>query len=188
MAEEVKKRGRPKGKNRRPEHKWDPKEWHPTYDLVVILSLTKSNEEIASIVNYSPQTVSNILTSPTGKIKKAEVLQMGRDKLAGTLENRARQMSDLAISRLHEILTDDNRMRKDATAFGAIDRALAVAKTFTPELKKDPINSLTPMVVNGDVHHTQVQNQQNIFTPLQAQEISEGLEKLQEVKKLHASK
>lgn len=188
MDQEVKKRGRPKGKNRRPEHKWDPKEWHPTYDLAVMLSLTKSNKEIAQFLGYSEQTISNILTSPTGLVKKAEVLQMGRDKLAGSLEARARQLTDLAVSRIHSILLDEDMMKKASTAFGAIDRALDVSRTFLPELNKKVAPTGPTNIINGNVTQVTQNVDKQLNLSVQHQEdILKGLDRLEEVKKIHAA-
>lgn len=187
MAEEVRKRGRPPGKSRRPLKKWDPQKWEPAYDLMVILSLTKSNKDIAEYLGYTPEHVSNVLTSPTGYEKKAEIIQQGRDKLAGTLQARAAQVADLGMKRLHEILNDDVIMKKPAIAFAAIDRAFAAKKTFIPEPEKK--NSVT--LVQGNVNNTSItQNvdKQAIFTGPQTEAIASGLEKLAEIKKLHAPK
>jgi hypothetical protein len=190
MAEEVaRKRGRPPGKNRRPLKKWDPKKWEPAYDLMVVLSLSKTNIEIGEFLGYTPEHVSNVLTSPTGYAKKAEIIQQGRDKLAGTLQARAAQVADLGMQRLHEILNDDVVMKKPAIAFAAIDRAFTAKRTFIPEEDKKKAPSVT--VVQGNVNNTQVNNnveQQAIFTGPQSEAIAMGLDKLQEIKKLHAPK
>lgn len=189
MAEEVRKRGRPPGKARRPLKKWDPQKWEPAYDLMVILSLTKSNKDIGEYLGYTPEHVSNVLTSPTGYAKKAEIIQQGRDKLAGTLQARAAQVADLGMSRLHEILTNDKAMEKPAIAFAAIDRAFAAKKTFIPEPEKAKNPSVT--VIRGDVNNTQINqtiDKQAIFTGPQTEALADGLSKLEEIKKLHAPK
>lgn len=189
MAEEVKRRGRPPGKSRRPLKKWDPQKWEPSYDLMVILSLTKSNKDIAEYLGYTPEHVSNVLTSPTGYAKKAEIIQQGRDKLAGTLQARATQVADLGMQRLHEILTNNDIMKKPAIAFAAIDRAFNAKKTFIPEPEKPKSPSVT--VIRGDVNNTSItQNvdKQAIFTGPQTEALADGLAKLEEIKKLHAPK
>lgn len=182
-------RGRPTGKNRRPLKKWDPTKWEPVYDYIVVLSSSgKSNTEIASLTGYGPQQISNILTSQRGVQAKLQIIKLTRDKLTGTLVDRANTVADLTLKRIHALLNNDDL--SEARQIQAIDRGLAASKIFIPESPKAPSQ---PTAINQGtiVQGNAIMIAPGGVVPMDGKLISqirEGLDKLHEVKQLHAPK
>lgn len=175
MSEEKRARGRPKGKKRLPLKKWNPGKWEPIYDLMVARSIQGfKNTQIALEFGYSPEHISNILTSELAIKAKAAIIQQGRDKIAETFDGRAKQVADLTMKRAHELLTDDDRFIKNP--FSVIQVGLAVTRTMLPEkvIKPDEATSVT-----------NITNNVTVFNNTQLKELNEGLKSLQEVKRLH---
>lgn len=183
--EEIKrKRGRPRGKNRRPLKKWNPEKWEPVYDYIIVLSTTgKSNSEIGEITGYTKEHISNVLTSARGIAAKQEVIRITREKLSGTLEKRAETLADITLSRIHELLTDQEKF--DAKPFQIIDRALAASRQFIKEKPTSPLDNNLP---SGNINNGTINNIDKaiILTGPQVNQLTEGLKQLEEVKRLHA--
>lgn len=176
-----KKRGRPPGKNRRPLKKWNPNVWEPVYDLMVLYSSRGiSNKDIAEKTGYSEQHVSNVLTSQKAIEAKKDIIVSTRTKIAETFDKRAEQIADLTMTRIHQLLTDDEKFENKP--FAIIDRGLAAARTLLPEKVAKPQSD------RNDNPSPSITNIQNNFVNLpksQLDLLSQGLSRLEEVKKLH---
>ena len=179
-----KQRGRPKGKNRRPLKKWDPKIWRPVYELMVYRAMQgASNIQIGKEFDYTPQQVSNILTCPQAIRIKAELIEETRNKVAGSTSARIQQVQDLTLKRTYEYLTDDQKA-KNAPAL-VIQTGLAVIRAFSPKENVVPQPGGNNTFVAPGA--TSIQNAV-VLTGEQSKAIAAGLKELVEVKKIHAGK
>jgi hypothetical protein len=163
--------------------KWQPKEWRPEYQLIVVLSTANySGDDIVEIMaekyNYSvtKQHVSNILNTDKAKEIKAEILGKVIEKTEKTVEENLELMERLAASRLVELLKNDKLMEDNP--FSVADRSIKILEGRA-KLK-------TAAAFNGAPH----QQQNNFFNlpPEVLSRINAGLNKVQQVHELHDSK
>lgn len=162
--------------------RWEPKEWRPEYQLIVVLSTANyTGDQISEIMeskyNYTvtKQHVSNILNTERAKQIKAEILGKVIEKTEKTVEENLELMERLAASRLVELLKNDSLMEQNP--FSVADRSIKILEGRS-KLKVAAASS-------------QPQQQQNNFFSLPPEvlaRINSGLNKTQEVQQLHGSK
>lgn len=103
--------------------KWQPKKWEPMYDQMVALSCTgMSNVLIAQRFHYTPQQVSNILSSENGKIIKALVSKHIQEALVVDAKTRMSQIENKATEIVHATLHNTELYEKSPLAM--YDRAI----------------------------------------------------------------
>ncbi len=107
--------------------RWEPKKWEPVYEQMVAMScMGLSNVDIASRFSYTPVHVSNVLTSLQGQRLKKLILDRLRSTVAATIPERLEDIADKTVSRLHELIHDDERFQR--SPFAVVDRGMAVLK------------------------------------------------------------
>lgn len=185
MEAKIVKRGRPPGKSRRGLKKWQPTKWEPLYEQMVALSVMgKSNVEIAEMFNYNKQQVSNILTCDKAIAIKLEIIKGIRSNLLdGTIQERLNQIKDKTVALTHKLLNNEALFEKNP--FSVINTALAVNRSLEPNLQipassRNQNSEPDKLVQQGSVINN------IIISPENAKNISDGLEKLKEVKILNA--
>lgn len=162
--------------------KWEPKEWRPEYQLIVILSTANyTGDQIVEIMaekyNYSvtKQHVSNILNTDRAKEIKAEILGRVIEKTQKTVEENLELMEQLAASRLVEMLQRDDLMKDNP--FSVADRSIKILEG------RSRLKTASDRVPPN--------NQQNNFFNLPPEvlaRINNGLNKAQQVQELHGNK
>lgn len=123
---------------RRP--KWNPKRWHPMYEEVVMMDhMGYKNIEIARLKGITKEHVSNILNTDQAKALRELIVLRLRDKGTSTLEARLERAADKAMSRIEEVINDDEYA--EGNKGGIFDRSLKllqatkkVAKTDSPDV------------------------------------------------------
>ena len=116
--------------------RWNPKQWHPVYEEVVLLdSLGYKNTSIAEMKGFTPQHISNILNTPQAKIIKQLILKRMEQKRDETVEQRLEKITNRAMSRIEETINNDELAMKNP--LGVFDRAITVLKA-TNKIKDAP--------------------------------------------------
>jgi DNA-binding CsgD family transcriptional regulator len=83
--------------------------WQRTHEIVNLAAKGWNNEEIALMLNITPQTVSNHLNSELGKAKLSEV-RYGRDIEAKRTIEKIRILTEKALNTLDDILDSEDEM------------------------------------------------------------------------------
>lgn len=153
-------------------NKWKPKKWRPEYDRIVAYSVMgKANVWIATNLGFTPEHVSTILNLPQG-IELAERLRLKlRDQIETNIPDTLAYIAKKTAERLKQVIDDDDIFAKNP--FAVIDRGMDVLKG---------LHHLSPSNgTNGDTHIGTV-----IISNGQKSDILDGMEKVAEIKRLHA--
>lgn len=107
--------------------KWSPKKWEPMYDEMVLMScLGKSNIEIAKRFGYTKEHISVILNTKQAQVTRRLILSKLQDTIAQTLDQRLAAIKDVALTRIKQVLSDDNIYQSAPLAL--FDRARDILK------------------------------------------------------------
>lgn len=128
---EERKRGRPTGSGGKLSgfSHYNPKRWHPEYDLIVFESINgKSNQEIGDKYGYTKQHISNILsTTQAREIKERIRGTIGRVAEEGFKE-RISSIGEQALKHVEAFIEDKNNLA-ERSPFMFIDRALKIGSS-----------------------------------------------------------
>lgn len=156
--------------------KWAPKKWQPMYEEMVALSCAgRSNKTIAEKFGYTEQHISTILNCPKAKMVRRDMLELLRKSVESRMEERVKDLQDVALKRLTQVLTDDRLY--EASPFAVVDRGLQVLKG-TGVLRSEAaagsggINAKNAIFIGGEA----------------ADAIREGLKAADEARRLHSPK
>lgn len=166
--------------------KWQPKRWKPEYEKIVALSAAgHGNKDIVVImatyhnIEYTKEHISQILNTPQAEEFREMVVKKMREN---TLEDLPKMLANVqmkALKRVDEILSNDDHV--DKSPFALMDRALDVLKG---------VGVMKGAGGSGGVNLT-INNQQNNSNVNLAPEIAErlatGLDKANEVARIHAN-
>lgn len=123
------KRGRPKKGDLTPRltKKWEPVNWKPEYEIIVLYSVTgKTNKEIGALTNFTKEQVWNILHTERAKALRLEYVERLKANIQGKFDGFVTKATELAQKRIIEVLdNDDLAMEKPLAVF---DRAAALLK------------------------------------------------------------
>lgn len=157
--------------------KWIPKKWRPEYERVVAMSAAgMSNKQIAANVGFTPVHVSNILNLPQATDLMERIVAKMREKSMVDIPNTLQRIAEKTALRLESVINDDDLFEK--SPFAVIDRGMDVLKGLN-HLKGGGNGSPgNTTIVNGNAM---------IVSSDQADALSEGLRKRNEVKRLHAA-
>jgi hypothetical protein len=162
------KRGRPVGSKNKStgfQH-YNPKRWHPEFDLIVIESVSgKSNEEIGRAFGYTKEHVSNILSTPEAKKVKERIRESINDEFDLSLKERLANIGAKAIKHLENFMERDELAANDPFAF--IDRAIKIGQVVGA-VSKDSGNGNSTQIINGNAL---------IINSTQAEELKSAMEK-----------
>ena len=104
-----------------------PKKWDPMYEQWVVLSAAgKSNKDIAELYNYTPQQVSNILTSPMAQMARRKIYEALHKGIDEGIPKRLEMLADKAVQRVAEVLYNDELAAE--SPFAVADRSIVVLK------------------------------------------------------------
>lgn len=129
--------------------RWNPKQWHPVYEEIVLLdSLGYKNIAIAEMKGFTKEHISNILCTPQAKLIKQLILARMEKKRDETIDQRLERIAEKAMSRVEETINNDELAAKNP--LGLFDRAITVLKA-TNKIKEQPTavdNSRTIIVTD----------------------------------------
>lgn len=102
--------------------KWEPKEWRPQYEEIVIKSARgDSNKQLAHEYGCTPQHISNIITTPQAKEIRSRLVENIRNT-GITQQERRMMVLDKALERVEQYFFDDEEQSKRKGAMA--DRAM----------------------------------------------------------------
>lgn len=150
---ETRGRGRPLGsKNKRRDAQfqhYNPKRWHPEFNLIVIESIAgKSNEALSEEFGYTPQHISNILsTSHAAQIREGVRTNINKE-FDGQLKNRIAAIGEKTLKHI-EHFVDDERNLAEKSPFMFLDRVLKISQA-TATLDSDSKHVSNNLTINGN--------------------------------------
>jgi hypothetical protein len=107
--------------------KWSPKRWEPMYDEMVLMScLGKSNVDIARRFGYTKEHISVILNTKQAQVTKRLILSKLQETVAQTLDQRLAAIKDAALTRITQVLKNDQLM--ETAPMAVFDRSVTVLK------------------------------------------------------------
>lgn len=116
--------------------KWNPKQWHPVYEEVVLMDcLGLARRDIALEKGFTEQHITNICQTPQAKIIRELFRRRMAEKYEGTVEERLERLTAKAMKRIEEVIEDDKIAEKNP--LGLFDRAITVLKA-TNKIKEAP--------------------------------------------------
>lgn len=127
--------------------KWEPKEWRPQYEEIVLESARgASNKSLAEKHGVSPQTICNINRTEMARKIRSELVANLRSTGLGMQERRL-LLADKALERIEEYFERDDVAEKNPGAMA--DRAMKLL-TGVGQLKSEHEGSRNVTVI-GDV-------------------------------------
>ncbi len=165
--------GRPPGsKNRAAQFlHYNPKRWQPEFDLIVMKSIAGAdNEEIGREFGYTPQHVSNILSTQQAKDLKEKIRSTIETEFDSNLKTRIAGIGAKTLKHIEDFVARDDLA--DKSPFQFIDRVTKIAQSV------GAIGSDTKSSVNNN---TFVQGNALIINGEQADRIKDGLFKSTEL-------
>lgn len=107
--------------------KWQPKQWNPVYEQVVMYScMNKTAKEIGKIVGFTEVHVGNILRSRFAKVIKLKMYEDLREDVSKTITNNIADSAILAARRIKAVLENEELAEKHPLSI--FDRSLQVLK------------------------------------------------------------
>jgi hypothetical protein len=156
--------------------KWIPKKWRPEYERVVAMSAAgMSNKQIAASVGFTPVHVSNILNLPQATDLMERIVAKMREKSMVDIPSTLQRVAEKAAQRLESVINNDELFEK--SPFAVLDRGMDVIKG---------LNHLKGGGNGAPGNVTHVHGNAMIVSSDQADALSEGLRKRNEVKRLHS--
>jgi hypothetical protein len=128
--------------------KWDPKQWHPVYEEVVLMDcLGLSRKDIALEKGFTEAHITNITQTPQAAIIREVFRRKMAEKYEGTVEDRLERVAQKAMKRIEDTIENDELFKKNP--LGLFDRAITVLKA-TKHIKEEvaQTNNLTLVVTD----------------------------------------
>lgn len=163
--------------------KWVPKTWKPLYETIVTQHvLGVKSKEIASQLNITPVLVSYILNSDKALERIKELTKQHNLAIAETKKEKIKEILESSVDNVHNVVAQGHASKVSLALFEASLKAL---KAFDPNIKDDDeVKNNTTIINNTQINNTQVNqiatNQDFL------KRISSGLDKLEEIKSIHA--
>jgi 23S rRNA U2552 (ribose-2'-O)-methylase RlmE/FtsJ len=160
--------------------RWEPKEWTPTYESIVLLSCAgKANKELAELYDFTPVHISNILNCARAKILRREVLDNLRDRFDETIPVKLQTSALKAAERISDFIEDDSLAEKSPFAF--VDRAMSLLRMAGHSKAQDKL----PMM-GGVVGGSQTNiGAAVVISDMAAQVIADSLKNAEQARLLH---
>jgi hypothetical protein len=107
--------------------RWNPKEWHPIYEEVVLLDcMGLKRSEIASRMGFTEMHITNILKTEQAQIVRKLVIARINGKAQQTIEQRLETVTLKAMQRVEDVINNDVLAEKNP--LGLFDRAITLLK------------------------------------------------------------
>lgn len=157
--------------------KWQPRKWRAEYDRIVAYSvLGKRNVEIAELMGFTKEYISVILNLPEAQDLYARLKQKIKEKIETSIVDDLDYVAKKAAKRMRQAVDDDELF--DKSPFAVINMGVDVLKGMNHlrgggngALHSDlPSMSIGQIVINNG----------------QKSDLLEGLQKVAEVRTLHA--
>jgi len=129
--------------------KWNPRQWHPVYEEVVLMSMMGySNKRIAEIKGFTAQHVHNIISTERANLIRLLMIQRMEAKREYTIEERLAKIQDKAMDRIENVLNDDDLAVNKP--LGVFDRAITVLRGVGKLRNSDEGNVTNNIIVSSE--------------------------------------
>lgn len=170
--------------------RWEPKNWQPQYDEIVILSVHGiSNISIAERYELTPQQVSNILNCEEGKRKIEEQRKEALLQIQSGFTNRLDRLAGKALDVAEKVLDNTGAVENmiENHPLSLINNMMGILKATGKVIdKSSPASNVS---VNQTIQQNNITvNQQtnNIQVPIAvAERVNSGLAMLDEIDRIH---
>jgi hypothetical protein len=151
--------------------RWNPKEWHPIYEEVVLLDcMGLKRDEIAARMGFTPVHITNILKTDQAAIVRKLVIARINGKVQLSIEQRLENVTHKAMQRVEDVMNNDVLAEKNP--LGIFDRAITLLRG-TQKIKPET-----------DGTHI---NKALIISEQQFDRLIKGTELADEARRLHAA-
>jgi len=128
--------------------KWNPRQWHPVYEEVVLLDcLGLARKDIALEKGFTEAHITNICQTPQAQIIREIFRRKMAKKYEATVEDRLERLSQKAMDRIADVIDDDEIAKKNP--LGLFDRAITVLKS-TNKIKEVPTTHIENKLIVSD--------------------------------------
>ncbi len=130
--------------------RWNPKQWHPVYEEVVMLDVMGyKRTEIATMKGFTPAHITNICKSKEAEVIRSLVINKLRDtvlnKSERTIEERMDAVASKAVERIEAVIENDELAEK--SPFAVFDRATTYLRSVGKIKDPDRDTSSRPLMI-----------------------------------------
>lgn len=129
--------------------RWNPKEWHPVYEEVVLLDcMGLSRSDIAVEKGFTEEHITSILKTEQAKIIRRIVEQKIREKHDFTVEQRLERLANKAMTRVEDVINNDKVA--ETNPLGLFDRAIVLLKATKKIAPEEPGTNIGKALIVTD--------------------------------------
>lgn len=155
--------------------KWQPNEWEGEYEKIVFEScLGTSNVDLATKHNFTKEHISNILNTEQARSIKAQYVAAIRQGSLDLMEKQYGEIVTRSVQNVHTVLHREDILQSHP--YSMFDRSVSALKG---------LGKLQEEAKAGVINNTQINNTM-IITRDDESKILKGLDKVQQIKLLHA--
>lgn len=155
--------------------KWQPNEWEGQYEKIVFEScMGASNTDLATKYGYTKEHISNILNTEQARSIKTEYVAAIRQGSLDLMEKQYGEMVTRSVDNVHRVLHNDDLLEKHP--FSMFDRSMQALKG---------LGKLQDEARAGVINQTNIQNNTMIITNDQESKILKGIDKVEQIRRLH---
>lgn len=148
--------------------RWNPKEWHPVYEEVVLLDcLGYARTIIAAEKGFTEEHITNILKTDHARLIREVFRRKLEVKVDQTIDQRFETIAHKAMKRVEEVMNNDTLAEKNP--LGLFDRAIVLLKA-AGKIKDEP---------------KQITNNTLIVSDEQMDKLTKGIAVSDEARRLH---
>jgi ElaB/YqjD/DUF883 family membrane-anchored ribosome-binding protein len=108
--------------------RYKPKRWHPEFDLIILDSISGlDNIELGRKYGYTPQHISNILSTEEARKVKERVRTAIDKEIQGGVKERLSKVGEKVLEHIERFVEDDNNLA-EKRPFEFIDRAVRIGE------------------------------------------------------------
>jgi len=156
--------------------KWQPNEWEGQYEKIVFEScMGASNTDLATKHGFTKEHISNILNTEQARLIKSQYVAAIRQGSLDLMEKQYGEIVSRSVDNIHKVLHRDDLTLNHP--FSQFDRSVAALKG---------LGKLQEEAKAGVINQTNIQNNTMIITSDDESKILKGLDKVQQIKLLHA--
>lgn len=172
--------------------RWEPKEWQPHYDEIVLLSTYGiANTAIAERYDLTAQQVSNILNTEKGLAKKEEFRRITLAQAQQNIGGRLEVLSEKAVGVMEKVFSNGTAIENmiHNQPLSLLNNMMSFLKS-TGKLKGDSkIDNLPAIGGSVNINNITVNQQNNNVTvPIAyAERVASGLAMLEKIDEIHGN-
>jgi len=133
--------------------RWNPKQWHPVYEEVVLLdTMGYKRTEIAAMKGFTPAHITNICKSKEAEVIRSLVINKLRNKVLDkgerTIEERMDAVASKAVGRIEAVIENDELAEK--SPFAVFDRSMNYLRSVGKVKDPDKNDTTRPLMIPAE--------------------------------------